>query len=68
MEYMLNEKRQSNGIRHDLRYLVPYLYNLKKCEKTHGGVSFSKVASLLPIRAKRLIKKKLENKKIYSIA
>ena len=35
---MLNEKRQSNGIRHDLRYLVPYFYNLKKCEKTHGGV------------------------------
>ena len=60
---MLNEKRQSNGIRHDLRYLVPYLYNLKKCEKTHGGV-----AGLLPIRAKRLIKKKLENKKLYSIA
>ena len=35
---MLNEKRQANGIRHDFRYLVPYLYNLKKCEKTHGGV------------------------------
>ena len=64
---MLNEKRQANGIRHDFRYLVPYLYNLKKMRKNPWrSVTLSKVAGLLPYRAKRLIEKKLENKKIYS--